>query len=351
MTSKKNFTIREDLNAIPPYVPGKRVSEAVKLSSNEVAFPPLPSVREAMSEAVAGANRYPDFGAKELREALAAHLGLRAEQVTVGVGSSALCQQLVQITAGVGDEVIFPWRSFEAYPIFARVTGSTPVAIPLTADGYNDLPAMAAAITEKTKLIFVCNPNNPTGTVVGKEEFLAFMKQVPEHVIVALDEAYTEFVREDDTVFATELLEFSNLVGLRTFSKAYGLAGVRVGYCFGDPRIIEALDKVALPFGVNLAAQAGALASLAAKEELLERTEAVVHNRDRAARHLGTPHSEANFVWIDTAGHPERATEIAAKLLEEGVVVRAFPEGVRITITNDEETSRLLAAWDSAGLA
>lgn len=343
--------IRTDLDAMPSYVPGKRFDNALKLSSNEVSFEPLPAARKAMADAVAHANRYPDLVAVELRETLAEHLDLSFDQVAVGCGSSALCQQLVQITSGPGDEVIFPWRSFEAYPIFTQVTGATPVAIPLTADGYNDLDAMADAITDKTTLIFVCNPNNPTGTVVTEQAFIEFMDKVPADVIVALDEAYTEYLRTEDTPLANELITtYPNLVGLRTFSKAFGLAGMRVGYCFGDPRIITALNKVALPFGVNLAAQAGAVASLNAVDELLERTEDVARNRDRAAQHIGTPLSQANFIWIDTLGNPERSTEIAAALLEQGVVVRSFPEGVRITITNDEETDRLLAAWDAAKL-
>lgn len=350
-TASSPLRIRADLDGMPAYVPGKRFEDAVKLSSNEVAFEPLPAAKEAMVDAVSHANRYPDLVAVELREALAKRLGLSFEQVAVGCGSSALCQQLVQITAGPGDEVIFPWRSFEAYPIFTQVTGATPVAVPLTVDGYNDLEAMAAAVTDQTKLIFVCNPNNPTGTTVTKQAFADFMAKVPSDVIVALDEAYTEYLRIEDTPLADELLgEYPNLVGLRTFSKAFGLAGVRVGYCFGDERIITAVNKVALPFGVNLAAQAGAIASLNAADELLARTDEVAHNRDRAAAHIGTPRSQANFIWIDTAGDPGRSQTVAAALLEQGVVVRAFDEGVRITITTDEETDRLLAAWDAAGL-
>ena len=334
--------IRPDLAALPSYVPGKRDTTSIKLSSNEVAFPPLPAAQAAMNEAVATVNRYPDMLATQLREDLAEVLGVTAEQVAVGCGSSALCQQLVQITAGVGDEVVFPWRSFEAYPIFTQVTGATPVPVPLDAAGRNDLIAMAAAITEKTKLIFVCNPNNPTGTVVGEQQFLDFMEKVPANVVVALDEAYTEYLRTDNTPLATELIgAFPNLVGLRTFSKAYALAGVRVGYAFGNPALMDALNKVALPFGVNAVAQAGARASLAAQDELLERTEVVVTQRDLLAGHLGVAPSQANFVWLPCTDAPERAAQLA----ELGFLVRAFPEGLRITVTDEEQTAALIAAW------
>ncbi len=339
--------IRPDLATIPSYVPGKRDDTSLKLSSNEVAFEPLEAAKQAMAEATGQANRYPDLAAVELRTKLGEHLGLSLEEVAVGVGSSALCQQLVQITAGVGDEVVFPWRSFEAYPIFTRVTGATPRAIPLDENGYNDLDAMAAAINDNTKLIFVCNPNNPTGTTLSRDAFDAFLAKVPAHIIVALDEAYFEFNRDENSPVSTDYVRtHPNVIGLRTFSKAYGLAGVRVGYAFGNAEVIDALNKVALPFGVNVAAQAGAIASLAAREELLARTEETVAVRDEAADHVGAARSQANFIWLPTT--PERSAEIAAAMAAEGVIVRSFPEGVRITITNAAETQTLLRAWDRA---
>lgn len=339
--------IRLDLATIPSYVPGKRDDTSLKLSSNEVAFEPLEAAKQAMAEATGQANRYPDLAAVELRTKLGEHLGLSLEEVAVGVGSSALCQQLVQITAGVGDEVVFPWRSFEAYPIFTRVTGATPRAIPLDENGYNDLDAMAAAINDNTKLIFVCNPNNPTGTTLSRDAFDAFLAKVPAHIIVALDEAYFEFNRDENSPVSTDYVRtHPNVIGLRTFSKAYGLAGVRVGYAFGNAEVIDALNKVALPFGVNVAAQAGAIASLAAREELLARTEETVAVRDEAADHVGAARSQANFIWLPTT--PERSAEIAAAMAAEGVIVRSFPEGVRITITNVAEMDVLIAAWDRA---
>ena len=336
--------VRADISEIPSYVPGKRLADALKLSSNEVAHPPLPAAVAAMAEAATTANRYPDMGATDLVHAIAKHLKLRPEQVAVGCGSSALCQQLVQITCKTGDEVVFPWRSFEAYPIFARVAGATPRPVPLTADHRVDLPALAAAITPATRLVFVCNPNNPTGTTITKREFEEFMAVVPPTTLVALDEAYFEFVRTQDTPMGTEVVvKHENVVALRTFSKAYGLAGVRVGYAFGNPAIIAALNKVAIPFGVSAVAQAGAIASLAGAAQLLERTNETVSERDRVARAIGAIPSEANFVWLPT----KTATTLAQQLADQGVIIRAFPEGVRITVTDHAEADRFLAAWNS----
>lgn len=334
--------IRADLANIPSYVPGKWSPSALKLSSNEVTHPPLPAAVAAMSQAAAGANRYPDMSVGKLKQALAEHLDFTPEQLSIGCGSSALCQQMVQITAGPGDEVIFPWRSFEAYPIFTQVTGATPVPVPLDEHHRIDLPAMAQAVTEKTRLIFICNPNNPTGTTITEREFIDFMAAIPTDVLVALDEAYFEYLRAPDAPVATELVgRHENLIGLRTFSKAYGLAGARIGYAFGNPSVIEALDKVALPFAVSSMAQAGALASLDAVDELLYRTEEVVEQRKRAADVIGTAYSEANFIWLPT----EKSNLIASLFAERDIIVRAFPEGVRITITNEEETTRLLDVW------
>ncbi len=336
--------IRPDLESLPAYVPGARNERAIKLSSNECAEEPLPSVQEAMSRALATMNRYPDMGAVELRAALARHLGVDEAQVAVGTGSSALCQQLVTAAAGPGDEVVFPWRSFEAYPIFAQIAGATPVPVPLTSDHRLDLPALAAAVTEETKLIFVCNPNNPTGTTVTDAEFSSFMASVPEGVLVALDEAYFEYNRAADTPVATEVItRYPNVVGLRTFSKAYGLAGARVGYAFGPRAIIEALNKVAVPFSVSSVAQVAALASLDAQDELHARVDATVAERSRVVEKLGLSESQANFVWL-----PREGQDLADRLAAEGVLVRVFPEGIRVTVTNAEETDALLEAWDRA---
>ncbi|GAB3944306.1 histidinol-phosphate transaminase [Corynebacterium tapiri] len=338
--------IRPDLSSLPSYVPGTRVPGALKLSSNEVAAGPLPSAVEAMTQAAVQANRYPDMGATELKHALAEHLGLQVDNIAVGTGSSALCQQLVQITCVPGDEVLFAWRSFEAYPIFTQVVGAKAVQVPLLPDGHHDLPEMARRITERTRLIFLCSPNNPSGQVISREEFADFMAAVPAHVVVVLDEAYFEFNRDPSAITGTEAISaYPNVIALRTFSKAYGLAGVRVGYAFGAPELIDALNKVAIPFGVSSVAQAGALASLEARNELLERTEETVAVRDRVADALGAPHSQGNFVWLDC----DNAADLAAQLQEHGVLARAFPEGLRVSVTTRTEAEQFLRAWQQVG--
>ncbi|MEH0146966.1 histidinol-phosphate transaminase [Corynebacterium sp. Q4381] len=336
--------IRPDLDTLPAYVPGVRNARAVKLSSNECAEAPLPSVIDAMQASLAGVNRYPDMGAVELREALARHLGVGAYQVAVGTGSSALCQQLVVATSGPGDEVVFPWRSFEAYPIFAQIAGAAPVAVPLTANHRVDLAAMADAVTERTRMVFVCNPNNPTGTTITNDEFDEFMNRVPEAVLVALDEAYFEYNTASDGPIATEAItRYPNVIGLRTFSKAYGLAGARVGYAFGPRHLIEALNKVAVPFSVSSVAQAGAIASLEAQDELRERVHQTVAQRKRVTDELGIDESQANFIWL-----PGAAQEVADQLAQGGVLVRVFPEGIRVTVTNEAETDAFLKAYGRA---
>lgn len=336
--------LRPDLAEIPVYIPGKRLDDALKLSSNEVPQPPLPAAIQAMADAAAGVNRYPDMGVVAVREALAQYLALTPEHIAVGVGSSALCLQLAQITSGPGDEIVFPWRSFEAYPIFTKIAGATPVQVPLDEHHRLDLPAIAAAVTDKTRLIFICNPNNPTGTTITEADFIEFMHQVPSDVVVALDEAYFEYVRDEQSPIATKLVhQFDNLVGLRTFSKAFGLAGTRIGYAFGNPDLMVALNKVGIPFGVNAVAQAGALASLEHIDELLARTDEVVEQRIRAAAHIGAVPSESNFIWYPCDDAPARTQA----LLDKGVIIRGFPDGIRITITTKEETDRLLEVWDS----
>lgn len=362
---------RADLEQVPAYVPGKAVPGALKIASNEMTQPPLPSVVEVISQTIAdpttSPNRYPDMGAVDLRIKLGEHLGLPMEQVAVGCGSSALCLQLVQATCADGDEVVFPWRSFEAYPILARVAGATPVPVPLDAQGRNDLSAMAAAITGRTRLVFVCNPNNPTGTTITREAFAEFMAQVPGDVVVALDEAYIELVDEAThaaTPLAHELLDtYPNLVGLRTFSKVYGLAGLRVGYMFGPEKLVEAVNKVAIPFSVNTLAQIAALTSLDAQEELTARIAEVRAQRvavteainAATGRETVLPNSQANFIWIDEGRIANLSllddvsvattTDLGDFLAQRNILIRCFAgEGARITITTEEETSQLLAA-------
>ncbi|MCF8569268.1 histidinol-phosphate transaminase [Gordonia sp. HY002] len=341
--------MRPDLESLPAYVPGKTFPGAIKLASNEVTHPPLPSVIAAITDAASTANRYPDNGMVELTDELAKAVAVTPAEIQVGCGSVILCQNLITATSGPGDEVLFAWRSFETYPLATRVAGATPVQVPLTGEAVHDLEAMAAAITDRTRLIFVCNPNNPTGTVVAAQALRDFLDAVPSDVVVALDEAYFEYTRLDGPLAydALELRrEYPNLVVLRTFSKAYGLAGLRVGYAVGDPAVITALGKIHVPFSVGSLAQAAAVASLRAEAELLARTDAVVTERTRVTarlRDLGysVPDSQANFVWLALG---DDAAPFAAASTEAGVIVRPFAgEGVRVTVTEPSENDVFLA--------
>jgi histidinol-phosphate aminotransferase len=342
--------LRPVLRELPAYVPGRTVPGAIKLASNETPYPPLPHVLDRIADAAAVVNRYPDNGSAELTAALASRHGVPAEQVAVGCGSVSLCTQLVQSVADADDEVIYAWRSFEAYPIITAVSGAASVQVPLRSY-VHDLDAMADRITGKTRLLFVCNPNNPTGTAVGRDELLSFLSRVPEDVVVALDEAYREYVTDPTVPDGLTLLdEHPNLIVLRTFSKAYGLAGLRVGYAIAsEPRLTAALRQTQVPFAVSTVAQAAALASLEpeAEKQLLERVADVVAERDRVRAALldlnyDIPPTQANFVWFPLG---DATTDWAAGCEQHGVIVRGFAgHGARVTIGTPEENDRLLAA-------
>jgi histidinol-phosphate aminotransferase len=332
---------------LPAYTPGKTVPGAIKLASNETVDGPLPSVRAAIDKAVDSINRYPDNGYVELKEHLAKHVDFAPEHIAAGAGSVSLCQQLIQITSTVGDEVMFGWRSFEIYPLQVRTAGATPVQVPLR-DHTHDLDAMLAAVTDRTRLIFVCNPNNPTSTVVDPDELARFVAAVPSDILIAIDEAYVEYIRDGLLPDSLGLARaHSNVVVLRTFSKAYGLAGARVGYAVGDPDIITALGKVYVPFTATSLSQAAAIASLNAADELLARTDTVVAERVRvsaALRDAGfeLPPSQANFVWLPLAERTLDFVEQAAN--NARVVVRPYgTDGVRVTIGAAKENDALLA--------
>jgi histidinol-phosphate aminotransferase len=337
--------LRSELDGLPVYVPGKTVPGAIKLASNETVFGPLPGVRAAIERATDVINRYPDNGCIELKGALAKHLDVAPEQVAVGCGSVSLCQQLVQIAASAGDEVIFGWRSFELYPPQVRVAGATPVQIPLT-DHRFDLDAMLAAVTERTRLIFVCNPNNPTSTVVDPDALTRFVEAVPPHILIAIDEAYVEYIRDGMLPDSLGLVRsHPNVVVLRTFSKAYGLAGLRVGYAVGHPDLVIALDKVYVPFTVSSVAQAAAIASLDAADELLARTDALVAERARVSAELRAagfelPPSQSNFVWLPLG---PRTPDFVEQAANARIVVRPYgADGVRVSVGAPEENDALL---------
>jgi histidinol-phosphate aminotransferase len=337
--------LRPELAVLPAYTPGKTVPGAIKIASNETVYGPLPSVRAAIEKATDNANRYPDNGYRELRDHLAKHVDFPREQISAGCGSVSLCQQLIQITCSVGDEVVYGWRSFEIYPLQVRLAGATPVQVPLTDHTY-DLEAMAAAITDRTRLVFVCNPNNPTSTVVDPAALTRFIETVPPDILIAIDEAYVEYIRDGMLPDSLGLVrQYSNVVVLRTFSKAYGLAGLRVGYAVGDPDVITALGKAYVPFSITSISQAAAIASLDAADELLARTDAVVAERVRvsaALRDAGytLPPSQGNFVWLPLA---ERTADFVTSAADARIVVRPYGEdGVRVTVTVPHENDAFL---------
>jgi histidinol-phosphate aminotransferase len=341
---------RPVLDTVPAYKPGQAptatAGEAYKLSSNESPYGPLPSVVEVIAEAGRDVNRYPDNGAGALTEAIAERFAVPVGHVAVGCGSVGVLQQLMAAVSDPGTEILYAWRSFEAYPPLADLAGATSVRVPLR-DETHDLSAMAAAITPQTRLILVCNPNNPTGTVVRGRELIEFLDQVPADCLVILDEAYREYIRDSDVPDGIDLYrDRPNVAVLRTFSKAYGLAGLRVGFLIGHDPVAEAVRKTMLPFTVSSVAQAAAVASLDAEDELLERVETVVKERDRVREALisggwTVPATEANFVWLRLG---DQTTAFAEACDTAGIAVRAYPgDGARISIGAPAANDALLA--------
>jgi histidinol-phosphate aminotransferase len=342
---------RAVLDQFVGYTPGKAPAGAsgptFKLSSNESPYDPLPSVRAVIANAAAHINRYPDNTAAELIDAIAARLGVPAAHVAVGCGSVGIAQQLLEAVGEPGAEVVYAWRSFEAYPYLTDLANAASVQVPLL-DLRHDLVAMAAAITDKTRLVFVCTPNNPTGTAVTRAEVTTFLDRVPPDCLVVFDEAYVQYVRDPEVPDGLSLYaDRPNVAVLRTFSKAYGLAGLRVGYLIGHEPVTAAVRKTMLPFTVNSIAQAAAVASLAAESELLERVELVVKERDRVRHELlgqgwSVPPTEANFVWLPLG---ELSTEFTQHCDAAGVLVRPYlPDGVRITIAGPDANDAFLTA-------
>jgi histidinol-phosphate aminotransferase len=358
---------RPAIEALPAYKPGRNpadlareigVDRAVKLASNEVAFPPLAAVVRSLAAAAAETNRYPDNGAVVLTGALAEHYGVDPAQVVTGCGAVMLCQQLTQAYTEQGASMAFAWRSFEMYPLLAQVAGARAIQVPLIpgreggpADTH-DLDALVAAVDDTTRVVFVCNPNNPTGTAVRRAALERLLDVVPARTLVVLDEAYREFVTDPEVPDGLELMRGRpNVTVLRTFSKAWGLAGLRVGYLIAeDPAVAEAVRKTHVPFSVSTLAQAAAVAALGSVEEVRERCAAVVDERGRLTtalreRGLDVADSQANFVWLPLG---ESTAEVAAALEARAVITRPFAgEGIRVTVGTPEEDDVFLAALDA----
>ena len=341
MSESSGPRIRAALRGIPSYKPGRPAAPATdrptyKLSSNENPYPPPPELLEAIRRAGHGSNRYPDLSCTRLLGELSDRLDVPMSHLAPGTGSVALLYHLIQATCEPGDEVLYAWRSFEAYPIAAQASGATRVEVPITSDARHDLDAMAAAVTDRTRVVIICTPNNPTGPVVHHEELAAFCARVPSDVLIVIDEAYVQFVRDPAAADGMALYrEHPNVCVLRTFSKAYCLANVRVGFAVAHETMADALRACTPPFAVSTVAEESALAALACEDVLLAHVEELVKERFRVADALRTqgfdlPATEANFVWMPLGAD----AELFAQTCEaEGVIVRAFPgDGCRISI-------------------
>jgi histidinol-phosphate aminotransferase len=338
---------------LPAYVAGRKAPGAIVLASNESPYGLLPAVAATIDGITSGVSRYPDMSATALVEAIASYHGVAPEQVAVGAGSVEVVGQIAAAVVDQGDEVVYGWRAFEAYPIITTVAGGRSVQVPLS-NHIHDLDAMANAITARTKLVIVCNPNNPTGTAVGSE-LLGFVDQLPDDVLVVVDEAYHHYA--DPAVVPDGLVAFRdrpNVVVTRTFSKAFALAGLRVGYCIGAPEVVQAVRKTQIPFSVSGLAQQCAIAALGDEAVVARRAAMTIAERDRVTLSLETcgydvPKSQANFVWLPIG---EASAAFAQHCSDGGVLVRPFAnDGVRVTIGLPEENDSFLTlagSWAQA---
>ncbi|MFC5720636.1 histidinol-phosphate transaminase [Streptomyces gamaensis] len=324
-----------------------------QLALNETPYPPLESVQAAMADTFAEVNRYPQFYPDDLMALVADWRGVPVESVLVGSGSVGVALQTLQAyIQHPTDQVLYAWRAFDAYPIIADMAGAERVEVPLTDSGEQDLAAMAAAVTDRTRVIILCNPHNPTGTVVTREALDGFLDALPADVLVILDEAYTEFARDTDLPNGIDLMRAGrNVLTLRTFSKAYGLAGLRVGYGIAAPDVVARIRPTAVPYSISRLAHTAVTASVTAEAELDARIAVITAERARVQRELrelgwNIPDSRANFVWLD---EPVRAEAFHAACAEHGVQVRLYPgEGIRLTIGTPEANDAVLRAAKSS---
>jgi histidinol-phosphate aminotransferase len=350
--------VKPHIRALEPYQPGKPVEElerelgltgSVKLASNENPLGPSPKGLAALKAAIGNIHRYPDGASYELRRKVAERLGVQGDQLVFGAGADEILELLAKVLLGSGDECVFAWPSFAMYPIVVTGMGATIVRVPLDGQLVHDLPAMAAAITERTRLVFVCNPNNPTGTSVGADAFDRFMERLPEGVVVAVDEAYVDFARRSDFPNAMAWVRRRpGTIVLRTFSKIFGLAGLRIGYGVADPELADYLQRARHPFNVNRLAEVAATAALDDRDhvERVTRLNATgVDYLSRELRALGIEvwPTDANFLLA------RPGPGVYERLLREGVIVRplhgfGMPDHVRISVGLPEENERLVKA-------
>lgn len=352
--------IRPELEPMRPYQPGLRGSEVrekcgrdeiCKLSSNEFPLGPVPKALAAIRNVAPHLNRYPDGSCRALRRRISEHWGVDAANVTVTAGSNELLRLIGQAVLRPGDEVLYAWPSFVVYPAVAQMFGAVSVPVPLTSDQRHDLPAMAAAITERTRLIYLCNPNNPTGTIYSRDEFEAFLDKVPETAMLVLDEAYFEFVTDPSYPDGLRYFDGKRPIAVaRTFSKMYSLAGLRVGYGIMPEPLAEAVDKIREPFNVNTVAQVAAYYSLDDQQEVVRRRE---ENQEQKTYlystfdRLGIAYapSETNFVYFLT----DRPVEVFQGLLEQGVIARGFGDAhaLRLGVGTPKDTAVTISAFEA----
>ncbi len=352
--------IQPQISGINPYVPGKPISELErelhltrisKLASNENPLGASPKVNMSIQESLTEVARYPDGSAYQLKQAIAEHVALTTNQVTIGNGSNELLELIARIFAGKGDEVIFSQYAFAVYPISAQVVGASSICVPAK-DWSHDLTAMLAAITEQTKVIYIANPNNPTGTLIKPSDWNNFIQQVPKNVIVVLDEAYFEYVPEGKTINGVDYLEdYPNLIVSRTFSKAYGLASLRVGYMLACEEISGYIEKVRTPFNVNQVAQVAAISALTDQAFVKQ----VVKMNTAGMKQLTDFFEEQLMLFIPSAGNfvcvnvGENALQINQQLLEMGVIVRpvsnyGMDNYLRVSVGTESENNHFIQA-------
>lgn len=352
-------TFRTDLDQIPVYRPGKPIDEVsrelgiaeiIKLASNEWPLSPFPEVEEAINSAVSELNRYPENSVYHLVNGLASYLDVPADHIWMGAGSTELILSLSLAVGGPESSLVFSDLSFVMYPIAAAISGSEPIKVAATSGLGHDLDAMAEAIRSDTSLVFVCNPNNPTGTYLPIADVQSFISSVPDSVLVVVDEAYFEFATAGDYGTAMPLaLARDNVVVTRTFSKVFGLAGLRVGYAVGQPATINRLRRAQVPFSVNSVAQAGAEAALRCGDRLVDRVGSNDLARMQiedglAARGIDYVPSQTNFVLFRPPGDAAALTD---SLLHQGVIVRPMGKFIRVTVGTPDENERFLTALDS----
>jgi histidinol-phosphate aminotransferase len=356
----EDLAFREELSALSPYEPGKPISEVkeelnledvIKLASNESPYPPFEAAQKAIVQAMGELNRYPDGACTALKRKLGPFLGFPVENIAIGNGSNELIRIIAMALISGGDEVVMATPSFVIYPTVTKLMGGKCREVELR-DFRHDLPAMLKEVTDRTRIVFVCNPNNPTGTIVYRDELDAFLDSLPARVLPVLDEAYFEFV--EDPKFPDGLDYFRegrNVVVLRTFSKIYGLAGCRIGYAVGSKQIVDAINKVRDPFNVNVLAQAAALASLDEQDEVERRKKLNLEAKKYLYDELdgmAVPFvpSQSNFIFVRVG---QNSRDVFNRLLREGVIVRSgdafgYDSYIRVTIGSPAENAKFVSA-------